>query len=360
MELDLLKFKRILGRLLSFLLWVVFSWNTSNKNKVVKVKNVLILNDLRIGDLISITPLLKILVENKINITLAIRSEMKDLFLFSPEIKSLIYFENRMDLDEKLNEEYDALIDFHPSIQKSSIFFRRRIPIRICLARGIDFNSIVSKVFFTHIISKGLFNESNVVEENIAVCSVLGVKNKFKISPLNYPLRLSFKKDYKFVKKFGLTKNYAVISPQSITSREQRIKFPSASKFASIAEFFIKKYNLQVVFIGQGENREECNNIVSLLKDHKKQICNIAGETNILEVLNIISNASILIGVDSGPIHIAAAQGTKLIDIILKSKIRIWAPWTNKKNYKLMVCKNNNLDNFSLKEIYQQIDKLLR
>lgn len=105
---------------------------------------------------------------------------------------------------------------------------------------------------------------------------------------------------------------YAVLHPLAATPEKT---WPAAS-FMEAAEFVSKKMGLEPVFIGgPGED---------LSSFSKWQTVSGAA---LREVAQLMRDASLFLGNDSGPAHLAAAFGLPLVVLFGPSDSEIWSPW---------------------------------
>jgi len=69
---------------------------------------------------------------------------------------------------------------------------------------------------------------------------------------------------------------------------------------------------VSVVFVGGPAERPVCERIAAGLSG---QALNLAGRTSLVEACAVLSQADLLLSVDSGPVHIAAASGTPVLGL---------------------------------------------
>jgi ADP-heptose:LPS heptosyltransferase len=86
----------------------------------------------------------------------------------------------------------------------------------------------------------------------------------------------------------------------------------------------------------------------------------MAGKTTLSGLICLIKLSDLVIGVDSGTIHIAAALNKKIIDIIRKSQSEIWYPWQNDSNYELLVSENENLNKIKKDVLISAYERLIK
>lgn len=89
-----------------------------------------------------------------------------------------------------------------------------------------------------------------------------------------------------------------------------------ASSFAAVAEHASTRWNLEPVFIGAA------NDDLSAFRRWS-----IVAGAPLSEVKSVLAGASLFLGNDSGPAHIAAAFGVPLAVIFGDSDHEVWSPW---------------------------------
>ena len=85
-------------------------------------------------------------------------------------------------------------------------------------------------------------------------------------------------------------------------------------RFADLANRLIKKYNAKIILFGNNEEKRYIDELQNLII-FKKKTFNVAGLVKVREMFYLISLCKLFIGNDSGPMHVAAAQGTKTIGL---------------------------------------------
>lgn len=98
---------------------------------------------------------------------------------------------------------------------------------------------------------------------------------------------------------------------------EKNWSVEKARNFVTLAE---KKYDLPIIVIGTGEYLEEARMI--------SKRC-LAGETTLLQLVELIKRAECLVASDSGPMHIAGAVGTPVVALFGLDLPLRWAPKHN-------------------------------
>jgi heptosyltransferase-3 len=106
------------------------------------------------------------------------------------------------------------------------------------------------------------------------------------------------------VDSLHLPDKYLVVHCQSA----QNSRNWDSSKWEELINYLLKKTDYYIVEIG----------LSSDLKIHDKHFINLCGKLNLLETGEVIRRASLFVGIDSGPAHLANAVGTYSIIMIGK------------------------------------------
>ena len=83
------------------------------------------------------------------------------------------------------------------------------------------------------------------------------------------------------------------------------------------------------IIITAANNEKELASINNILSacEHKDMIVNMAGQVSFTQLAVLIKNAKLFIGVDSVPMHMAAALQTPSVVLFGPSNIKQWYPW---------------------------------
>jgi heptosyltransferase-1 len=98
-----------------------------------------------------------------------------------------------------------------------------------------------------------------------------------------------------------------------------RTKLWSERNFAELADRVIREKNAVIIFTGSSDDRAVIGRIVSMMK---RKAENWAGETNLKELAALASLSTVFITTDTGPMHLAAAAGAKVLALFGPT-----APW---------------------------------
>ncbi len=140
-------------------------------------------------------------------------------------------------------------------------------------------------------------------------------------------------------------------------------------RYAQLADRLIKQ-GYQVVLVGSQEDRR-----LALAVDRRarNKLLILAGETNLREGLAVIRRLDLLVGNDSGAMHLAYAQGTKVLVLQGAADPQVTGPFGNcgfvlrDENLKCSPCVRNEcprkdmkcMRNISVNQVWQKIQGIL-
>jgi ADP-heptose:LPS heptosyltransferase len=117
--------------------------------------------------------------------------------------------------------------------------------------------------------------------------------------------------DYSFVPSFQnihIPKPYVVFHPGSNWEPK---KWPT-DYYARLGDRLSQKYQTNIVITGVHSEKS----LASALESQMKQKCvNLCGKTTLIELANILKNASLVVSGDTGPMHLAAAVGAPILPL---------------------------------------------
>jgi len=152
--------------------------------------------------------------------------------------------------------------------------------------------------------------------------------------------------DFGAVSDSAQTENPHVIFPQSV--EKQLLQFAPAAfsgsfavihagagnpnkewpweSFKALAEFLLSKEKVKTVFfVGTTAEKKRVGEITP------EGVIDLRGQTDIHELACLLSRADFFVGNDSGPAHLAAAQGIPIVLISsATNQIEFWHPWSNR------------------------------
>jgi len=210
----------------------------------------------------------------------------------------------------------------------------------------------------------------HMVDYNLSVVRALGIEHSEK--------RLSIfwsKEDSNACKELmsenGLCENepYVVMHP---TSR-WLFKAWNSRGYASVCDYIAEKYGIPVVVTSAPDNKEK-KRVEEIFSFVKSRPIDLSGMLSLKQLAFCISKSILFIGVDSAPMHIAAAVGTPIIVLFGPSGDHMWGPWGNghiviKKGWPCQPCGRDGcngskisqcLEAITPEEVYLAVDQKLK
>jgi len=99
-------------------------------------------------------------------------------------------------------------------------------------------------------------------------------------------------------------------------------------RMAQVIDFFSIKKKYKVVITGSGEKNEK-ERIQNILDLCKSKPLNLTGSLSLKHLACLSSKSKLYFGVDSAPMHIAAATNSSVVSIMGASEASKWGPWSN-------------------------------
>src|SRR3989338_7837451 len=306
------------------------------------MKNILILNLTRMGDLLQTTPLIAGLKEKypASKITLLANNNFADICKGIPFIDELYTFDIKQFTPKKAGDEpsllmiynyLEGLVDnmkekkfdtvINLSHSKLSAIFTSLLNIPD--VRGLTSTDYGHRVirhpwlnYFCNIIFNRNYNRFNLVDMYM---------KSGDVQPFSKRLFLNVSEDSErfadeFLKKNGVSDRDILIGFQPASSRPDRRW--SSDSFSKLGLELVRKYGAKIIIFGVPSEKGVGDEIQSkmdnplnppLIKGEVKGVINAAGKTSVRELASLLKRCQLLITNDTGTMHIAAAVGTKVV-----------------------------------------------
>lgn len=321
------------------------------------IKNILIVRNDHIGDVVLSTPVFRELKQQfkNVKITVITSKTTKELLETNPYIDELWELDlpkhNLKSLKEYLRmsnqirkKNFEIGIDLRGSLQ-ISFFLLWLSGIKKIVGKTDNYHNIflnwLTSIFQTDPIKTGYYtNTRHITEENLFIINKgLGINLKN-----NWPEIFTKKEDRKKVDNFlkqNKIKEYICIFPFTDSPSKQ---WP-IENFQEILKW-LKNINKDIVLVGTKNHREE---LEKLAKFNPK--CKIATNFNLRELCVLFKKSNFVLAHDGGPFHIAWTVKAKTIELVrpfppelaagkFKALWNSQVIWSNDENIK-----NINIDN---------------
>lgn len=212
---------------------------------------------------------------------------------------------------------YDLVINLADQWQSALITRFSGAPVRI----GFDFAKRRNPLWrFCHnvMVSTDNHHQLHTAEQNLSALLPLGVP----VAGINASMHYSDSDLQKTQQVLPLDQPYIVIQP---TSRWVFKCWEDEKVALTIDQ--LARPDLKVVLTAAPDASEQAmiNNILSLC--HTPDVISIAGQLTLPQLAALIDHARLFIGVDSAPMHMAAALNTPCIALFGPTKLQYWRPW---------------------------------
>ena len=105
-----------------------------------------------------------------------------------------------------------------------------------------------------------------------------------------------------------------------------RFKCWTPAGYARVIEFFEEQWGLPVVLTGTRAAHEQ-ELLAAVLKECRAAPVDLTGRLSLKELGALISKAHLFFGMDSAPMHLAAAVNTPAVALFGPSGVFNWGPW---------------------------------
>ncbi len=120
------------------------------------------------------------------------------------------------------------------------------------------------------------------------------------------------------IEKFGLPERYAVLIPGCSPNAPHK-RWP-AHKFATLAQNLRSK-NLVCVAVGTDADAEAVGTIKTLTTN----VFDLCGKTSLFELAGVLRRAALVVGNDTGPLHMAGALGAPTLALFSGKSNPVWS-----------------------------------
>src|SRR3989344_2972345 len=132
-----------------------------------------------------------------------------------------------------------------------------------------------------------------------------------KLPSLNFSKSDKNKVD-KFLKDNKVKNNDFLICVAPGTAESAKSRMWPYERYAELCDEIISRHNARIIFTGTPNESDLVKSIQDKM-EHKDKTINAAGEINLNQLFYLMTKCRLFIGNDSGPMHIAAAQGIKTL-----------------------------------------------
>jgi lipopolysaccharide heptosyltransferase II len=241
------------------------------------------------------------------------RDRVKAVFQSCPEVEDIVSMDDRKRfVGVLLKRRYDIVFDCEPYLNLSAIFsfFLGRTRI------GFS-DQFRSRLYTTTVRFR---KDQHMVQNYIDMIRVFGKQYETDaLEPLHVDASSRMRVD-RFLKTHN--KLLVGISPGVAESAKSRMWYED--RFAKLADNIFEELGAEIVFIDGPSNKKVVQDITSQMKN---KALDATGRFSLEETFYLIKKCKVFIGNDSGPMHIAAAQGCRTIGLFGPNTPVLWGPY---------------------------------
>lgn len=262
-------------------------------------KRVLVIKLSSLGDLFHALPAVHSLkVSSGAVIDWVTQTEYVDLVRCFTDVNRVIAFERRRFLPrlgaflrDLRRDRYDLVIDLQGLLKSGLTAFLARGGERI----GPPFHREGSALFYSRVA--GVRRDGHAVARNLDVVRALGAEPLAESFPVRFP-------EYRLD---GAGPRVAIVP----SSRWASKNWPAAS-YGEVAAALKQLARASVYLVGSPADAAVCGEVARAAGGG---VTDLAGRTSLLEMGGLLQRMDLVIGNDSGPIHMAAAVGTPVLAV---------------------------------------------
>ncbi len=321
----------------------IFRWLSDRakaKHRRSSLKNILLIKPSSLGDIVMALPALSALRKSApfAKISWFIRPEFAPLLKNHPHLTETILFDRKflgqawfnpramaalLSLIWRLNRsKFDAVIDLQGLFRTASLAWLSGCKKRFGMAGAREFGYI----FYTHKVKQDR-DSIHLVDYYLKIVQAAGASKSDTQSP-RWPTPFLLPTDpaaadavNRLLKTNGIEPDsFAVFVP---TSAHEDKCWP-AERFAALADRVSKQFHLSIIATGAASEKDAVERLKNLAN---VSIANFAGATSLSELVALLKAARLVVSNDTGPGHIAAAEGTPLVLIFGRSNPARVAPY---------------------------------
>jgi len=280
------------------------------------IKKILVIQLFGMGDLVCSLPLLETLKAyfNQSKITLLIDSKLSELanLMGCNEIIGCergILSEFTL-LYQIRRDKFDMVVILNPLFQGAWLAYLSRAKYRIGHIRDYEGIQDIGQIrcLLTH-VTPTIDYPVHDLRRHMGIAGSMGIDLQFSSPHLNIPDSAANWAD-SFLKDNGVKEKDFIFGINPNAAWESRC-WPT-DNFAKAADSVIENYNATAIFFGS-TTRRDMERISIIMSKMKHRAISAGGKTDIPKLAALLKRCAIFLTNDSGPMHLAAAEGVDMV-----------------------------------------------
>ncbi len=303
-------------------------------NTCMNYQNILIVKPSALGDVARMIPVLLALRDRypKAKISWIIRPEFAELIRHNPALDEVILFDKKHLLKSGLKSisnifafagalkqrKFDLVLDAQGLLRSGLMAWFTHASTRIGYRRARE----LAWLFYNKKVDTPQIQHSNLDCWQIGLAAGISENEPVFGVPVN-PQAYSSAKSILNSNGINDNQQFAVL----LSGGTAEAKIWPAVNFAQLADCIYRKYKIKSVLLGAGSRETAIGHTISDKITDKQAVINLIGQTSLDEMVAIICNSNIIIGNDSGPLHIAAAIPKPVVGIYGPTNPKMVGPY---------------------------------
>ena len=293
-------------------------------------QNILIIKLKHLGDVLTTTPVLSAIRDAwpKARISYLINPGGEDLLRFHPDVSEVLTVPRSGGLKGQLaflwklrQRRFDLVLELSGGDRGAFLAWLSGAKARVGY-RPLTDSRLDRRIFFTHLVTT-VVESKHTVEYHLDALRVLGVEPGYRLMALNWPDEVEARVRG-LLSDGGINpdKPYAVVHPSS----RWMFKAWRPEGNAEVIDALRNSLDLPVVLTSGPDPKELA--FAARVKEHVTTApLDLTGRLTLAELAALIGGSRVFFGVDSLPMHMAAAVNTSAVALFGPSGEHMWGPW---------------------------------
>ena len=280
--------------------------------KKINYKNILVVQLWGIGETILVLPSIEALRKKfpEAQIDVLATSRNKEVFFNNKNLNRI--FSIKLNPFSILKfvlanmKKYDLVIDMEEYLNISAVLAFFAGKERIGYSHGSRAKLYTQKIKYN--------DKQHASQTFLDLVRSIGSDYSFdKLPKLNFT-KSDANKVEKFLRGNGIKRNDFLVCVAPGTAESAKARMWPYERYVELCDEIVNRHNAKIIFIGTGEEIDLINSIQDRMENKSKAI-NAAGQINLNQLFYLIAKCKLFVGNDSGPMHVAAAQGIKTLGL---------------------------------------------
>lgn len=320
------------------------------------VKNILVINLAYIGDIIVSFPVLRALRKEfpHAALDLLVTPGTAIVAAANPYVREIIQYDKNGDHKGVLAlwtlirglkaQRYDMVLCMNFAVRGAILSWFLRSRYRI----GYDIGG--ARFLLTHAASSNRSRRLHEVKNRLEQLGVIGIDDD-DLSLLYIPDPTAVGEVEGFLVDQRLKENaYVVICPAG----RLETKSWGTERMGAVIDWLYARYGYKSILVGGVKDE---NIICEIASKCTSSPIKAAGKLNLRQLPHLIKKARLMLSVDTGPMHMAAALGVPLLALFGPTDPVVWGPLS--KNSIVLSARQNNMTNMELTEVQNVLSGML-